>query len=193
MNATAESYIIGQASLRARLLCATAGFRPDEIDDARQELLLDYLRRLPKFDSGRGDWDGFVRGVMRNQTAVLVARRHRRVRHEVLAGDLGDSESEGPDGEVFGDGCRRDEWAGLDASIDVRRVVRRLPGHLQTLAYLLTESSISEIILATGRSRSTIYKLRRQLREAFVRAGLNPHTMRRTRQPRCAPPSGGRV
>ena len=193
MNANLDSYVIEHATLRARLLAATAGFPPDDLDDLKQELLLDYLRRSPRFDERRGERGAFVRGVMRNQAAVLVVRRHRRVRHEVLAGDLVDSESEGPDGEVFGDGCRRDEGASLDVSIDVRRVVSQLPGHLQTLACLLTESSVGEIVLATGKSRSRIYQMIRQLREAFVRVGLNPNTLRRRPRRRCAPPSGGRV
>ncbi len=54
MIAAAESYLIEQASLRARLLGASAGCRPDAVEDARQELLLDFLKRSLKFNSERG-------------------------------------------------------------------------------------------------------------------------------------------
>jgi DNA-directed RNA polymerase specialized sigma24 family protein len=88
LNETIDSHAIDHAALQARLLSATAGFRPDEIDDARQELLLDYLRRLPKYDSTRGNLTGFTRGVMRHRATVLIGRRSGRVRREVLADDL---------------------------------------------------------------------------------------------------------
>jgi RNA polymerase sigma-70 factor (ECF subfamily) len=172
MNADFDSYLVEQATLRARLLAATAGLPRDDVDDLRQELLLDCLRRSPKFDETRGERGGFVRGVMRNQAAVLIGRRHRRARHEVLAGDLVNSEPEIPDSEVFGDGCCRNNVTGLDVSIDVRRVLRQLPGHLRALAWLLAESSISEICLATGKSRSRVYQMIRELRTAFTDAGV---------------------
>src|SRR5688572_21995222 len=83
-----DLYILQQASCRASLLVATAGFRSDDWEDLRQEMVLDCLRRSPKFDPSRGDWQGFVRGVVRNHAAVLVIRRHRTARREVLADDL---------------------------------------------------------------------------------------------------------
>lgn len=48
----AELYITEQALLRAKLLSLTAGFSADEVDDAQQDLLLDYLRRSARFDQG---------------------------------------------------------------------------------------------------------------------------------------------
>jgi len=174
MNAGAESYIIEQAGLRARLLAATAGFLPDEVDDARQDLLLDCLRRSARYDSARGDWDGFVRGVMRNHAAVLVARRCRRVRREVLAGDLVDPGSEIPE-EAFFESLRPcDARAELDAPIDVRRALRQLPCQLQRLASLLGEMPIHDVCLRMGKSRSRVYQtdLPRAGRRSFPGNGV---------------------
>src|SRR3954447_2660391 len=84
---TVDPYILQQASRRASLLVATAGFRSDDWEDLRQEMVLDCLRRSPKFDPSRGDWPGFVRGVMRNRAAVLVMRERRRGL-EILRDDL---------------------------------------------------------------------------------------------------------
>ena len=74
MNASVDPYILQQASCRASLLVATAGFCPDDWHDLRQELVLDCLRRSRKFDPARGDWQGFVRGIVRNCSSVLVTR-----------------------------------------------------------------------------------------------------------------------
>jgi RNA polymerase sigma factor (sigma-70 family) len=176
MTRQAESYAIAHASLRARLLCTTAGFSWNEMDDARQDLLLDYLRRLPKFDGGRGDRDAFVRGVMRNHATVLAKRRHRIARREVLADDLPrtDERSESDLSEIL-DGLHQHEIEpALQISIDVKRVLDGLPDRLHRLARLLSELSVLEACLAIGKSRSTVYQMMRQIRAAFIHAGLEP-------------------
>jgi RNA polymerase sigma-70 factor (ECF subfamily) len=172
-----ETYAIEQATLRARLLGATAGFPADEIEDARQELLLDFLRRSPRFDGERGDWGGFVRGVMRHQTTVLVTRRCRRARHEFLPGDQAALDDDQP-GDFLENMAVDRSADGIDLSIDVRRVLRQLPDHLRTLAHLLPQMSIMEISVTTGKSRSRVYQMVRQIREAFASAGLRPGSVR---------------
>lgn len=183
MTGHADSYAMAQASLRAKLLCATAGFRWDAMEDARQDLLVDYLRRLPKFDSRRGDRDSFVRGVMRNHATVLATRRHRIARREVLAADLPRKEVriEADPVEIL-DGLHWHEIEpALQLSIDVERVLSRLPYQLQRLARLLSELSVVEVCLAFGKSRSRVYQMIRQIRVAFVSAGLEPRGVNSTR------------
>src|SRR5579884_1714713 len=77
-------YLLQQTALRASLLQAHFGFAADDWDDLRQELALDCLRRLPRFDSSRGNWKGFVRGVVRNHTCVLASRQIHRRRFQSL-------------------------------------------------------------------------------------------------------------
>ena len=72
-----DPYIIQQASCRASRLVAMAGFRSHDWEDLKQEMVLDLLRRAPKFDPARGNWQGFVRGVVRNYAAVLMMRDGR--------------------------------------------------------------------------------------------------------------------
>ncbi len=169
----ADSYITEQASLRAKLLSLTAGFSADEVDDARQDLLLDYLRRSARFDQGRGEWAGFVRGVMRNQATVLFTRRHRRCGREILAGDVCGPDSDGANA-FLEQLSFADPTDGFDLSLDVRRVLSRLPHDLRVLAVLLVQMTISEACIATGKSRSRVYQLIGQLRAAFLDAGLGP-------------------
>jgi RNA polymerase sigma-70 factor (ECF subfamily) len=173
---TVDPYILQQASCRASLLVATAGFRSDDWEDLRQEMVLDCLRRSPKFDSSRGDWRGFVRGVVRNHATVLATRRHRSVQREVLAEDLPHGEAESADDPVnpLGAGNKHEIEAGLQMSIDVQRVLNRLPPQLQNLAVLLSEFPMLEAGAKTGKSRSRVYQMTRQLRDAFSRAGLRP-------------------
>jgi len=177
-----DAYIAQQASCRARLLVATAGFKSDDWEDLRQEMVLDCLRRSPKFDPSRGDWQGFVRGVVRNHAIVLVTRRHRTAQRDILADDLSFKETRAGDDPIdILDGVHRCEFeAALHMAIDVGRVLDGLPPQLQTLALLLGELPVLEVCAKTGKSRSRVYQMTRQLREAFVRAGFRPRCPRKS-------------
>jgi RNA polymerase sigma-70 factor (ECF subfamily) len=182
VNSEFDPYILRQASCRASLLVATAGFPRDDWEDLRQEMVLDCLRRSPKFDPSRGDWQGFVRGVVRNHATVLVTRRHRSVRREALAEDLSHEEAgmPGDPDHLFGAGHKHEIEAGLQMSIDVQRVLNGLPPQLQNLALLLSELPMLEAGAKTGKSRSRVYQMTRQLRDAFVRAGFRPRCPRKS-------------
>lgn len=170
---TVDPYVSRQTSCRASLLVASAGFRPDDWEDLKQEMVLDVLRRSPKFDPTRGDWRGFVRGVVRNQASVLVMRERRRA-PELLSEDLMNREDAG-DADSLDVLDKRPPSGVVDAlhlSLDVRRVVESLPTQLQSLAVLLGEMPVQEVCRRTGKSRSRVYQMTRQLRDEFIRAGF---------------------
>ena len=50
-----DPFVIQQAEICASRMVGNYGFSPDDWEDLRQELLLDYLERLPCFDSNRGE------------------------------------------------------------------------------------------------------------------------------------------
>jgi RNA polymerase sigma-70 factor, ECF subfamily len=174
MNGHIDAFAVQEASRWASRLVATAGFRRDDRDDLRQEIILDLLRRTPRFDSARGDWHGFVRGVYRHRQIGLITQ-HRRRRWEVLAGDLGPAE-DGNDDRLDALDCRRrtDPARVPQLRLDVRRVVAGLPPRLQSLALVLGELPIAEVCMRTGKSRATVHRMTVQIREAFVNAGLAP-------------------
>ena len=177
-----DPYIVQQASCRASLLVGTAGFRSDDWQDLKQELVLDVLRRSPKFDPARGGWQGFVRGVIRNHATVLVTRGHRRARREVLGDDVwieGAGSGDDPM-DAISTVQRYEIEAALQMSIDVERVLNGLPPHLQALALLLSESPVMEVCARTNKSRSRVYQMTRELRDAFARAGFRPRYPRRS-------------
>jgi RNA polymerase sigma-70 factor, ECF subfamily len=172
-----DPYVLQQASCRASLLVSRSGFPRDEWEDLRQEMVLDCLERSPRFDPDRGDWRGFVRGVVRNHSCLLARRESQRIRFETL--DLGCEE---PDAENLPSSCdvaTDDPTPSLALSADVQRVVAALPDHLQTLASELSEMTVAEIAAKRGRSTQWIYQLLKRLRRAFVQAGVTPESMRR--------------
>jgi RNA polymerase sigma-70 factor (ECF subfamily) len=184
MMMQADHYIFEQASCLASLLVASAGFRSDDWEDLKQEIVLDVLRRSPKFDPARGDWPGFVRGVVRSHAAVLVMRERRRA-PEILSQDLMNRE-DASDADSLDILDKRPSSGGVDAlhlSLDVRRVVESLPNQLRSLAVLLSQMPVKEAGRHTGKSRSRVYQMTRQIREAFLKAGYSPSYAKRPSEP----------
>ena len=71
-------YMLEQATCRAHFLVNRTGLPQDDWEDLRQEFVLDCLQRAPGFNPARGEWRAFVRGVIRNRSAVAARRESRR-------------------------------------------------------------------------------------------------------------------
>jgi hypothetical protein len=65
-------------------------------------------------------------------------------------------------------------------NLDIERVLKGLPSQLQRLALLLSELPVLEVCAKTGKSRSRVYQMTRQLRDAFARAGFRPRCPRKS-------------
>jgi hypothetical protein len=99
--------------------------------------------------------------------------RERRRAPELLSEDLVNRE-DASDADSLDVLDKRPSPATVDAlhlSLDVRRVVDSLPAQLQSLAIMLGEMPVHDVCRRTGKSRSRVYQMTRQLREAFDRAG----------------------
>jgi RNA polymerase sigma-70 factor (ECF subfamily) len=179
-----DPYVVQQASFRASLLVASCGFAGSDWEDLQQEMVLDVLRRSPKFDPARGDWRGFVHGVVRNHAAVLIKRERRRT------AELHRQYQVNPEYSGVADPMallhKRPLLAGVDAlhlGLDIHRVVDGLPSHLQSLVVLLGQMPVKDVCRRTGKSRSRVYQMTRQIREAFLRAGFSPSPTKRSTEP----------
>lgn len=163
-------YLLQQTALRASLLQSSFGFASDEWDDLRQDLALDCLRRLPRFDGSRGNWRGFVHGVVRNHAFVLASRQAHRRQFQPLDSDNG---SEPLDGKVH-EPCAEDFRPALELGLDTERVLASLPEDLQRIARYLAEMPISDVRRKTGLAPSQIDQRIRRIRAAFMAAGFAP-------------------
>jgi RNA polymerase sigma-70 factor (ECF subfamily) len=160
-------YLLQQAGLRASLLLTSFGFASDDWDDLRQNLALDCLRRLPKFDASRGDWKGFVRGVVRNHACVLASRQIRHREFQPLEIDADDEACDDTQG-----GPIDDPRPALDLSLDTQRVLAGLPEEVQSTAHYLAEMPISAVCRRTGLSRNKVNAQIGKIRAAFEAAGI---------------------
>jgi RNA polymerase sigma-70 factor (ECF subfamily) len=161
--ASFDPFVVQQAEIGASRLVAAPGFHQDDWEDLRQELLVDYLERLPQFDPSRGDARGFMFGVVRHRAAQMAMEQRRRIRTD-------DSPRSRTASTVEPE---------LDLSLDVAAVVDRLPEHLRELAIALKDLTPKEAARRLGRSRTRIYQLIQQIRSAFVEAGVTPELLNR--------------
>jgi DNA-directed RNA polymerase specialized sigma24 family protein len=174
-TSVSDPYVLRRASQQAAHLVLTAGFRWDEWEDFRQELLLDLLRRTPQFNAARSDWRAFVRGVLRNQAIVLANRRRRFNQQEVLFEDLPETTQM----RIHERFITRNIKAEFDNRLHVRGVVAGLPRRMQEIVSLLSQYTIPEVCAKTGRSRSEVYRTIEKARSHFTRCGFQPSTSRR--------------
>lgn len=159
--AAIDPFVIQQAEIRASRMVGNYGFTRDDWEDLRQELLLDYVRRRPRFIPERGDHRGFAYGVLRNQAAKLVAGKRRGDPLSQPSPDADWNSLTSSDGDI-------------DLRLDVQAVVSRLPIHLRIVARQLSEMDPADARRQNGRSRSRLYQWIAEIRTAFVEAGLTP-------------------
>ena len=89
------------AEQEARRLCRGLGLPAQEREDLRQDLLTDFLARLPAFDPAKGALEAFARICFRHAAARFARRvqRERAGRHPLSLDDA----LSGGDGLTLGD------------------------------------------------------------------------------------------
>jgi len=171
----AAPYILHQASCRARFVVSRSRLPQDTWEDLSQEFALDCLQRAPHFNPVRGDGRAFIRGVIRNRSAVAANRELKRALVEAPA--CSDAEQRCSD-RTPQEPASADPTSRLVFSVDMQRYLATLPVNLQRLAQDLTYLPPQIIARKWNRSPQRIYQLIGRLRAALLRSGLLPDACR---------------
>ena len=156
---------------KARQLVGTAGFNEDDVEDIEQELALDLLRRLPKFDPSRATHNTFVARLVERKISNLIRYRTTEVRdfrREAcsLNDDIDVGEDEpmqrlatiSQDEHDLSRGKHRlPATERQDLQRDLTAVLAELPSGLQQAAKMLMTMSIAQVARTLGVPRSTFY------------------------------------
>ena len=135
-------------------------------DDLRQDLLVDLLRRLKKFDPERGTLGAFAGKIVRHRASGLAARIRREHRHFVALEEM--------PAEVL----VRPEWAwepfpDVERAMDRKRAQETLTAAERALWVALNERSPSQASLGgQAPSRASRNRRLRSLRLTLIMAGL---------------------
>ena len=182
-----DPYAVEIIRFKARQLVGQAGFTASDRDDLEQELILDLLRRLPKYAPSRAKRNTFIARVVEHKISTLIEKQtaHKRDyrRCPCSLNERFEEEEEGRSVEraetldqedyLLRIGVEPGAAEELRAlALDVAAVVETLPPELGDLCRRLKQETVSEISRDTGVSRATLCESVRRLRKIFEDAGL---------------------
>ena len=185
-----DPYAVEIIRFKARQLVGQAGFTVADRDDLEQELILDLLRRLPKYDPSRAKLNTFIARVVEHKIATLIEKQtaHKRDyrRCPCSLNERFEEEEEGRSVERAETLDQEDYLLRIGVepraaeelralALDVPAVVEALPSELGELCRRLKAESVTEISRDTGVPRATLYQSVTKLREIFEDAGLKDY------------------
>ena len=168
-RAKVDQYALKIIRHKSQQFVGKAGFGTADREDIEQELVLDLVRRLPRFDATRASERTFMARVVDHGAATLAAAQAAGVRdYRRRAGSIEDP-------AFFCEEPSSDDEEQLGRRLDIARVLRRLPEEDRRLCEQLAVYSENEIASATGSTRYRLAEARARLRRRFERAGLRDY------------------
>lgn len=181
--------IINLIKHKAWSLVGTIGFTISDRDDLEQELVLDLIKRLPKFDPNRAQLMTFVARIIDNKIASMIEARkscffdfrmHSFSLNEPSLDidgytiERGDEIDE--DDYLMRTGARSHASIDLiDLRADLSHVISDLSPELQELCRRLQTQNVTDISTSIGVARYKIYAEISRLRIIFEEAGLDDY------------------
>lgn len=181
-------YALELVGFKSRQLVGRAGYTRSDLEDIRQDLILDLLERLPKFDPAKASLNTFVDRVVERKICNLLRYRSSQCRDYRREGcSLDDRVQVAPgvslprssaisqdDVELAFGRHREPAHLRQQRHLDVQMALVDLPAPLRHIAELLGQFGVSGAARRLGVPRTTFRdKHLAQLREAFVAKGMD--------------------
>lgn len=176
--------LLAEADIAARRLVPRLRLPRADLDDVRQDLLVDLIARLPAYDPDRGSIGAFAGVVLRNQTTRIAAKVNRQRRlHGAVPVSL-DEPVPDSDGLTRGDlvaeedgltallGQPVDAFAEIDRRLDVERALGGLGRADGRLCAELSRATADRLAASGRGARSSLYRRVKDLRLALTAMGL---------------------
>jgi RNA polymerase sigma-70 factor (ECF subfamily) len=157
---------------RAKSLVGKFGFTSSDRLDLEQDLILDLLQRLPKFDPQRLSPHAFVSWIVRNKVRLIVRARKRLKGQKLECDETFDSLCDGA--QTRHRGIEREQpTAAWERAEDVRAVLAQMPPELQSICELLKEKPASVVRRELCMTRKAMRTKLQAIREYFVAGNLD--------------------
>lgn len=183
-----DAYAADLIRNKARLLVGKAGLTESDRPDLEQELMIDLLERMKRYNPAKAKKTTFMARIVERRIASLLELRYAQRRdcrrctaslndpapgsrdESMERGDLmtGDGFDSFPNSEPM-------ERRTADLRIDLESVIESLPEQLRDLCERMKTGNMMEISRETGICRGTLYYRLSLLREAFLDAGLKEY------------------
>ena len=177
--------LIDEAAAAARRLHRKLVLPAADLDDLRQDLLVDLICRLPGFDARRGSIGAFANIVLRNQSSRIAIRHHRQRRAQggsLLSLEVPLAGSKEPVGDTLTEDDGLAAWHGQSCCAvsvsDEHRALEialaRLPAEDRRFCAALADRPVSALAAEGFGSRSALYRRLADLRHVLTAHGLGP-------------------
>lgn len=195
--ASIDPLVLSVVRTEANRLAGSCGFSYGDRDDIRQELLLDCLVRLRRFNASRSSRRTFLYRVVRHRVGTLRESQSAACRDYRLCTDSLDGPAHLVTSKsiILGDTTSTDtcearigqyslsSWEREELRIDVNKVISTLPYELAVIANLLRCIGAVDAAHQLGMPRATLYRRIATIRKAFKAAGLDRCLKRRRTTP----------
>jgi RNA polymerase sigma-70 factor, ECF subfamily len=165
------------------------GFTYDDVEDIRQDLLLDLLKRLPRYNPQRSQRKTFIRRLIEHELAHILEARHAPCRdHRLMTDSLEDPVCE-EDGIVLilldtldetevlrlQGRTRRPPEEVIELRVDLERLLATLTPEQREICAHLIDRTVTEVARLLGIPRTSIQDIMQKLRVLFEEAGLREY------------------
>ena len=175
---------------KARQLVGKAGYTQDDVDDIKQDLIVDLLERLSQFDPTKATYNTFVARLVERKISKLLRdrqaerRNHRRevcsLNEEIDAGEVEPVQRlttiSQDDQDVRTGKYARPAEERAHLQLDMESVLDGLTPELRQVAEMLQTKSVSQVARELGIPRRTFReKHLTQLREVFTAKDMDDY------------------
>lgn len=169
---------------KARQLVGRAGFAPDDVDDIRQDLRVDALQRLSRFNAAKSNRHSFITLVVRRCVATMLESRRAVKRNggrRLQSLNLLVCDQDGREVELYqmldaqAGRPGRQEAELCDLVADVRGAVASLPEHLRPWCEIFQSMGIRQASRELHVPRTRLQRLVREIRATFGQMGLEEY------------------
>jgi RNA polymerase sigma-70 factor (ECF subfamily) len=167
----------------ATRLIEITGLTESDRDDVEQDMRLDLLRRLPRYDPGRSSPDRHLAALVSHKACSILAarfagRRDARLTRRLRTPRVDDDGPASTACDLVSDRRRPDyndasaERAVQDLRLDVRRVIASLPERDRQICDLVAQINVAQAAARLGMPRTTLYEELERIRAQLEEAGL---------------------
>jgi RNA polymerase sigma-70 factor (ECF subfamily) len=161
---------------KAKQMIGKVGFTESDREDIEQDLALDVLHRMRKFDPTRAQRHTFVVRVVEHRIATIIEHRQAGIRdYRRCCGGFDEALIDEDEYLLRMGRISRPRAELRDLTLDVTDVVSQLPPKLRDLCERLKKKTVSEVAREMGIPRSTLYESIRRLRRRMTDAGLRDY------------------
>lgn len=177
--------LIDEAAVAARRLHRKLVLPAADLDDLRQDLLVDLICRLPGFDARRGSIGAFANIILRNQSSRIALRYHRQRRMgggSMLSLEVPLAEAKEPIGETLSEDDGLAAWYGqptctylaFEREHALHCAVSHLSSDQRVLCQALAHRPVAALVADGFASRSSLYRRLADLRHVLTAYGIGP-------------------